>query len=317
MSLLHDDSGRGCYTITTFDFKEYMRLDSSTVFALSLFPTFSFAEQQIIATSAAKSVNQKGPNQQFASSLYSLLNQCKTSMGSRKLLQWIRLPLRRYDELQTRFDMVEIFFENSTLRQFVRDKFLTGAPDLDKVGKRLVTKKASLHDCYVLYKFVKKFPELVDALLNCNLSDSAQMLMNKNFVDPVQIFVDEFVKFLELVENTIDLEEAEKNGEYLVQPSYNEDLQEHFAERANLKEKMEKHWAKVALDLGVAKDKTLKFENNKQFGFFFRLSKSQEKSVKCNSKYKLLESAKKDGVRFRDDVMEDLNRKYKQVVCGN
>ena len=48
--------------------------------------------------------------------LFGLLNQCKTKMGVRKLRQLLRQPSADLNEIETRHDLVEIFFRNNNLR---------------------------------------------------------------------------------------------------------------------------------------------------------------------------------------------------------
>ena len=73
LELLNDDTNHGAFNIVTFDLKNYMRLDAAAMQALNLVPT---------PTDANKSMN-----------LFGRLNSCKTAMGSRKLMQWIKQPL--------------------------------------------------------------------------------------------------------------------------------------------------------------------------------------------------------------------------------
>ena len=48
--------------------------------------------------------------------LFGLLNQCKTKMGVRRLRQMLREPSGDLTEIETRHDLVEIFFRNNNLR---------------------------------------------------------------------------------------------------------------------------------------------------------------------------------------------------------
>ena len=68
--------------------------------------------------------------------LFSLLDQCKTSMGSRLLRQWIHNPLRDTQAVGARHQAVESFLIAEHLRQSVRDKLKT-VPDFERLATRI------------------------------------------------------------------------------------------------------------------------------------------------------------------------------------
>lgn len=74
----------GQYTLNTFDFSQYVRLDSAAAAALHL--TSYGAESMMIASSGM--ANKGAPR-----TISALLNKCRTSGGQRLLSQWIKQPL--------------------------------------------------------------------------------------------------------------------------------------------------------------------------------------------------------------------------------
>ena len=68
--------------------------------------------------------------------LFSLLDQCKTSMGSRLLRQWIHNPLRDTQIVSSRHQAVESFVQAEHLRESVRDKLKT-VPDFERLATRI------------------------------------------------------------------------------------------------------------------------------------------------------------------------------------
>lgn len=80
LKLLGDDSNFGKYILKHHDLSQYMRLDGSALAALSLMPTSNEATNR-------------------STSLYGLLNKCKTAQGSRLFSQWLKQPLLNLQEI--------------------------------------------------------------------------------------------------------------------------------------------------------------------------------------------------------------------------
>ncbi len=76
-----DETNFGQYSLSIFDFTQYMRLDSAASAALHL--TSYGAESSTILTSKSGAPR----------TIAALLNKCRTSGGQRLLAQWIKQPL--------------------------------------------------------------------------------------------------------------------------------------------------------------------------------------------------------------------------------
>jgi len=81
LSLLSDLSNHGQFQLVKHDLSQYMRLDASAVKALTLMPN----PQEMGG----------GKN----SSVYGLLDRCKTSQGKRLLARWLKQPLVNLHEI--------------------------------------------------------------------------------------------------------------------------------------------------------------------------------------------------------------------------
>jgi DNA mismatch repair protein MSH2 len=95
LDLLSTDNSRGFYTLTTHDLSHYMRLDASAVRALTLMPdssTTAFGAPLAMSNPGYGSTPVLGKKDP-ASSLYALLNKCKTAQGQRLLAMWLKQPL--------------------------------------------------------------------------------------------------------------------------------------------------------------------------------------------------------------------------------
>lgn len=127
-----------------------MRLDASALTALNLMP---------------------GPQDgsQKSMSLYGLLNKCKTAQGSRLLMQWLKQPLLSVEEISKcyyinhklftrsdsgcedrRQDLVEVFFNDTELRQSLQSDHLKSIPDLYRLAKRFQRGIATLHASIII-----------------------------------------------------------------------------------------------------------------------------------------------------------------------
>ena len=72
IQLLSDESNFGVYSLSTFDFSQYLCLDSAAVRALNLEPQ---------------------PGDSHTSHLLGILNHCRSPQGQRLLMHWLRQPL--------------------------------------------------------------------------------------------------------------------------------------------------------------------------------------------------------------------------------
>ncbi|KAK2193152.1 hypothetical protein NP493_14g02051 [Ridgeia piscesae] len=68
----------------------------------------------------------------------------------------------------------------------------------------------------------------------------------------------------------------------------------------------------AARDLSLEANKVLKLESNSQLGYFFRISRKEEKVLRTNKRYHIVDT-NKNGVRFRNSTLFQLNTEYLQV----
>lgn len=289
LELLSDDTNFGHFHLSTIDLSQFMKLDAAAVCALNILPTS--------ADGANKST-----------CLLGLLNRCKTPQGKRLLAQWIKQPLVDKNRIEQRLNIVEAFFNNVVLRQTVQEE-LKKFPDFSRMAKKFQKQRANLQDCVRVYQAVKRLPELVSGLDNCH--DDHRPLVNELFMIPLLELVDDFSKFLELVETTIDLEQVE-NHEFLIKPSFDEGLQECRESLDELLEKIPRELDKAASDLGLEAGKSIKLETNNQYGYFFRVTRKEDKKLRGNKRYTTLDT-RKDGVRFSNSSLRQLNDQFQSL----
>lgn len=83
---------------------------------------------------------------------------------------------------------------------------------------------------------------------------------------------DQFRKFTEMVETTIDLEEL-KSHNYMIKPEFNDELQILAGKISDFLDGMDKEHRSVGQDLDLELDKKLHLENNATYGYCLRVSK--------------------------------------------
>jgi len=105
--LLSDEDNFRGYQLKALDLSKYMRLDQPAARALNLFslPT----DSTFIAKKALSSDESHASLADKSWSLYGVLNKCRTAMGSRRLMQWIKQPLLSIDDIGIA-DLLFVFF---------------------------------------------------------------------------------------------------------------------------------------------------------------------------------------------------------------
>jgi len=100
-----------------------------------------------------------------AGSLLWVLDETKTSMGARRLRQWLLQPLASRDAIVRRQDAVEEFVREPRPRAALR-VMLAGVADLERLVGRIGHGSANARDLVALSASLRKLPGVVDALRN-------------------------------------------------------------------------------------------------------------------------------------------------------
>ncbi|KAH8097021.1 DNA mismatch repair protein [Cristinia sonorae] len=296
LSLLSDPSNHGSFTIRTHDLSQFMRLDASALRALNL-------------VEAPGSVNSSKNT-----TLFGLLNKCKTAQGSRMLGSWLKQPLVNLHEIRKRQDLVEIFVRDSDTRRTIQDDCLKMMPDLNRICKRFLKKVASLEDVVRVYQAVVKLEDLISSLEGmANDNEEQSKLIEECYLAKLKDFENSLSKFSEMVQQTLDLDELE-NHRFVIKPDYDESLQILAEKLKGIRDGLDKEHRDAARDTGLDLDKKLHLENSPTHGYCFRVSKnaSDWKSVEGNEYIEL--STLKSGVFFTTGNLKELSENYQETT---
>ncbi|KAL0880170.1 hypothetical protein ABMA27_002639 [Loxostege sticticalis] len=285
IALLNDSTNFGRFRLSTIQADCFLHLDAAALSALNVFP-------ELGDTSHAPS-----------RSLLGLLDRCRTQQGKRLLAQWLRQPLRDINLINERLDIVELLVGSSQLRLQLHEDHLRRIPDLQALARRLSRKKANLHDCYRIYQAIKRLPSLLQCLAEANNST-----VHSSLSEPISELNDDLNKYQQMIEATMDMEAVDR-GDFLVKPSFDENLQNLSEQLEKLQSSADKELNKAARDLGLDAGKTVKLENNPQGEFCFRVTMKEEQTLRGNKKYTIIDAVK-GGVRFKTNNLENISEEY-------
>ncbi|CAO3701148.1 unnamed protein product [Rhizopus stolonifer] len=291
LKLLGDDSNFGKYILKHHDLSQYMRLDGSALAALSLMPTSNEATNR-------------------STSLYGLLNKCKTAQGSRLFSQWLKQPLLNLQEIEKRQDIVEAFLEDTELRKSLQEDHFKNIPDLHRLAKRFQKGSASLQDVVRVYQVVLRLPGLLACLEHRIFDDPKKAaLIDELYTSKIKHLSSILKKVEELVETTIDLDALE-NHEYVIKAQFNDELEDLRAQINEIDEQMSEEYRSVGSTLNLELDKKLKFEKHSLYGHCLRIVGRSEYSRIRNKSGYIQYTTQKTGTLFATTTLKELSASH-------
>ena len=261
--------------IEEIDNNEYLTMDIYTRKALEL-------------TANSKSNEKYG-------SLYWLLDQTKTAMGSRLLKQWIERPLISQDKIEKRLDIVEIFTNNFIQRESIKE-ILKDIYDLERLSSRIAFGNINARDLKWISNSLKVIPELKGQLLSINeplLDELANRLVDLNYI-------------CELVDKAIiDNPPLTVKDGGIIKDGFNEELDELRYIRDHGKQWLASFEQKEREKTGI---KGLKIGYNRVFGYYIEVTKANLPLVKDEFNYTRKQSLA-NAERFVTPELKDMESK--------
>jgi len=96
-------------------------------------------------------------------SLLGTLDKTVTAMGGRKIKQWIKEPLNKFEDINKRLDAVENLFDNIISRNNIRES-LKNVYDLERLAGRISYKSANAKDLIALKNSLEIIPDIKSEL---------------------------------------------------------------------------------------------------------------------------------------------------------
>jgi DNA mismatch repair protein MSH2 len=172
------------------------------------------------------------------------------------------------EEIDKRHNLVDFLVHNSNTRQQLQDTYLRKFPDLLGMARKLHKLTASIQDIIRIYQVITMLPSLVH-VLECT-NDSA---VHACFTQPFQQFTAALSPLQEMVEQTVDLEAADRH-EYLLKGEFDESLRELKAEMNAIMDGMRAEHETVGELLELDTEKKLKLEKSTAHGYCFRVTRT-------------------------------------------
>ncbi|RKP22148.1 DNA mismatch repair protein Msh2 [Rozella allomycis CSF55] len=283
LHLIADQFNHKNFKLEIYPINKFMRLDSAAMHALNLFPT----NKDEIKTS----------------SLFGLINSCCTQQGSILLSQWIRQPLIDCIEIEKRQNLTEAFVRNFEIKDALRNKEFKTTPNLQRMVKKLLKGSANIQDLIRLYQVALSLLPIRDRLMT--FEGIHKELIFNEFVSPLVTIIENVQKFAELIEQTVDLEKADRH-EYVLKSTFDDELNEIQEEINSLELQMEPELENASKDLHLEIYKKIKLEFNPIYGHFFRISRNDWTNLDGKSSYTEL-ATQKNGIYLTTETLKSLS----------
>ena len=235
--------------LAVYNLKDFMELDLSTRRSLEISETMRDKAKQ--------------------GSLLGVLDKTKTSMGARRLKQWLEKPLINPIEINKRLYGVEELVNNTMLRREL-DHALEGIYDISRILTRVSLMSVTPRDLASLRESLRKLPEL-KYLLN-----GGRAVIIKELYNRLDVMNDLFTLLDSAVMETPGISIKDGN---VIADGFSDEIDELRNILKNGKAYLEEQEAKERERTGI---KTLKVSYNKVFGYYIEVTKANSELVPDN-----------------------------------
>lgn len=184
-----------------------------------------------------------------------------TSMGARRLRQWMLHPLVDKDEIEARLDAVEALLEAELARQDIRQR-LQSVADIERLNSRVAYGTANARDLLALAHSLRELPRIAEACQKARDNTLARLTYEFDTLEPLR----EILERALAEEPPVSLREGG-----LMADGYDETLDELRALRGSGQDWIQKLQEDEREATGI---KSLKVGYNQVFGYYIEITKS-------------------------------------------
>lgn len=233
-------------TLQIYGVEEYMDIDVST-------------RRNLEITETMREKQKKG-------SLLWVMDKTKTSMGARKLKQWVEKPLVNPVEINKRLYSVEELYNNRILSDDLAE-ILSGIYDISRISGRISLFTVNPRDLVSLRTSLMKLPELYEKLSAAKSPILSNIYNNRDLMEDI----------CELLTRAItdDPPVSVKDGG-VIKEGYSSEIDELRSAMSNGKQWIAEEEAAEKERTGI---KNLRIQYNKVFGYYIEVTKSNLTAV--------------------------------------
>ncbi len=205
-------------------------------------------------------------NRTESGTLRNILDNTKTTAGSRLLTQWILRPLYDMDLINERLDSVSAFVDDIIKREDVRS-YLSDVSDIQRINGRICLGKAKPRELIALKETLMLIPDIKQTINN----------LDTKLVKKIHSELNPLANLVKLIDESISEDAPNVLTEGgVIKKGYNQELDELRAIKMGGKDYLASLEIREREKTGI---KNLKVKFNKVFGYFIEVSKSYTKLV--------------------------------------
>ncbi len=232
--------------------------------------------------------------------LFSVMDETRTSMGARTLRSWLLRPLIKTEDILHRLSVTEILYNHQNLLSSIRAD-LSSVLDVERLAGRISMEKANGKDLIALRQSMNSFLSLESKL--------SEEIPEKQFFTREE--KDCAVKVFEIIDASI-LEDCPVvlNEGGLIKNGWSKELDELRSLRDNSNAVLEKYLMEERERTGI---QNLKIKYNRLIGYYLEVSKGNLKSV---PEHFIRRRSLTNGDRFSTERLAELETELNGVHAG-
>ncbi len=205
-----DDASKSCLTL----FYAYLKKNNERALA-QLKQLFMYQPEDFLMLDASTQKNlelvRNVQDNSSSSTLFHVLDQAASPMGSRLLKKWILRPLIKQESIEQRFNAVQVLYSDFIKREALQ-KLISKIGDLERVVGRISLLRAQIHDYRYLLNAVSLVPEIKAEINGFAIGSLLQVIDSK---------ISDFSELDNLLSSSIN---DDSSSDWLIKDGYNQEL---------------------------------------------------------------------------------------------